>query len=437
MKAFSKEGLIAAAKLDPAEKARRDMTDWIGNTTDELSRQIEATEAEAELISSKSKKKNNDKDKLVELEQLNERRQWHIGRLEIVLRMFENGQLSLEDLENIQEDVKYFVEANTEEDFDFDLGIYDELNLQDAEDEYGADYGHAGEDSSNIDSASAVDASESVISITKTPSKEEKEKKPKRSASTIIDDEPPASPITTKRSAKSEQRMVGTGLTTEAEKEKEKEKEKTKPTSASPAATASEPPATPASATAPAKPAALPPIRYAAAAAAAVGGSHPSPQSTAADHSPSTKSRQDLHETPAPESKHAEDVSTSGDSHDWQSNVGDHHNSANIQGHPSGPPGISASPSPAPRDDASSAVNGGGDDDEQDLAGFTHAESSRSASANFSPSPRKDQTVLEGLMQSFGQAKDMADRRASDLNDLHASLDVSYQNAPAQVDAEP
>lgn len=201
MKAFSKEGLIAAARLDPAEKARRDMVDWIGTTTDELSQQIEVTEAEAEGISSKSKKKNNDREKLAELEQVNERRQWHIGRLEIVLRMFENGQLSLDDLENIQEDVKYFVEANTEEDFDFDNGIYDELNLQDAEDEYGADYGHGAEDSSNLDSASAADASETNA---KTPSKEEKEKKPKRSATALTaDDDVPPSPIATKRSAKS------------------------------------------------------------------------------------------------------------------------------------------------------------------------------------------------------------------------------------------
>lgn len=106
------------------------------------------------------------------------------------------------------------------------------------------------------------------------------------------------------------------------------------------------------------------------------------------------------------------------------------------QGHPSTHPGISASPSPAPQEDLSSSrVNGGSVAESATLS--SHAESSRSASANLPPSPRKDQTVLEGLMQSFGQAKDMADRRASDLNDLHASLDVSYQNAPAQLDAEP
>ena len=112
MKAFSKEGLIAQSRLDPAEKAKRDMVEWIGNTTDELSRQIEQTEAEAEQLQTGKKKKTTG-DRLGELETLNERRQWHIGRLEVVQRMLENGQLQMEQVETIQEDVKYFVEANT------------------------------------------------------------------------------------------------------------------------------------------------------------------------------------------------------------------------------------------------------------------------------------------------------------------------------------
>lgn len=106
-----------------------------------------------------------------------------------------------------------------------------------------------------------------------------------------------------------------------------------------------------------------------------------------------------------------------------------------MQGHsPAPPPGISASPSPAAVEPSgpSSSVNGA----PSHQSAFAQAESSR-APAGYSQSPRKDQTVLESLMQSFGVAKDMADRRASDPNELHSSLDVSYHNAPAQVDAEP
>ena len=111
MKAFSKEGLIAQSKLDPAEKAKRVMIDWIGNTNDELSRQIELTEAELETLNT-GKKKKGQGDRLGELESKNERRQWHISKLEVVQRMLENGQLQVEQVEGIQEDVKYFVETN-------------------------------------------------------------------------------------------------------------------------------------------------------------------------------------------------------------------------------------------------------------------------------------------------------------------------------------
>jgi hypothetical protein len=112
MKAFSKEGLIAQSKLDPAEKAKKDLIDWIGTTVDELSRQIEQTEAEMEAVQGGSKKKKAMGEKMSELEELNERRVWHNSKLEIVQRMLENGQLSVDQVEVIQEDVKYFVEAN-------------------------------------------------------------------------------------------------------------------------------------------------------------------------------------------------------------------------------------------------------------------------------------------------------------------------------------
>lgn len=40
-------------------------------------------------------------------------------------------------------------------------------------------------------------------------------------------------------------------------------------------------------------------------------------------------------------------------------------------------------------------------------------------------------------MASFGVAKDLAERRGADPNELVSQLDVSYHNAPAQLDAEP
>ena len=42
-KAFSKEGLGQAAKLDPREKARNEMRDWINETVDKLTAEVRHT----------------------------------------------------------------------------------------------------------------------------------------------------------------------------------------------------------------------------------------------------------------------------------------------------------------------------------------------------------------------------------------------------------
>ncbi|WOO83433.1 General negative regulator of transcription subunit 3 [Vanrija pseudolonga] len=412
MKAFSKEGLIAAARLDPAEKAKRDMVDWIGNTIDELSRQIEQTEAEAEQLQVTGKKKKAAGDRLSELEQLNERRQWHIGRLEIVQRVFENGQINVDQVESIQEDVKYFVEANTEEDFDFDLGIYDELNLQEAEDEYGAaDYGHNAEDSSNIDSASVADES------TKTPSKEER-KSSKASSVPPVDDTPP-SPVQSKR---------GSTKKTVAEKAAEKAEAKAAKAAAEAqaAAAATAPPPQTTSVPTPTKPAPLPPIRYAAAAAAAVGGAA-AVAPAASTHAESVASSYLSKDSP-----HDDDQGYEGEEEEAHEVASVPEQQASNGYAPPPPPGISDSPSPPPQDGAS-ATNGPLGQQQP----YAHAESSRAAAASYNSSPRKEQGVLENLMQSFGVAKDMAERRANDPNGLHAALDVSFHNAPTQLDGEP
>jgi len=114
-KAFSKEGLIAATRLDPKEKAKHEQSEWLSTMVGELERQVEQTEAELGLMVSGGKKKskagaNNRQEELVHM---NSRRTWHISRLEIVLRLLENGTLSPETVADLREDVSYFVESNT------------------------------------------------------------------------------------------------------------------------------------------------------------------------------------------------------------------------------------------------------------------------------------------------------------------------------------
>lgn len=114
-KAFSKEGLIQAAKLDPAEKAKMDTINWLSSMIDELARQVEASEAEIEVLAASSGKKRGKGpggERIVELETLNERRKWHVGRMELIQRMVDNGGISVETVDGTKEDISYFVESN-------------------------------------------------------------------------------------------------------------------------------------------------------------------------------------------------------------------------------------------------------------------------------------------------------------------------------------
>ncbi|OZJ06678.1 hypothetical protein BZG36_00391 [Bifiguratus adelaidae] len=139
-KTYSKEGLLRQAELDPREKEKQEMGEWISSMVDELARQMETTEAEVETLrggSKKGKKDNAKAQRATELQERIERYKWHIGRLELILRLLENDQISTEQVADIQENVKYYVEQNQEPDFEEDELIYEELNLEEEEANYG------------------------------------------------------------------------------------------------------------------------------------------------------------------------------------------------------------------------------------------------------------------------------------------------------------
>ena len=115
-KAFSKEGLTQASKLDPKQQEKADTMSWVQQMMDELMVQVETAEAEIETLQGGGKKKNKAggaaAERLETLERLNERRKWHISRLEIILRLLDNGSLATDKVIALQDDVKYFVDSN-------------------------------------------------------------------------------------------------------------------------------------------------------------------------------------------------------------------------------------------------------------------------------------------------------------------------------------
>ena len=112
----------------PSIQAQARRSTCLEEFVDSLSRQIEQSEAEIELLHAAAtaggKKKsraaqaaaaaagNGGGDKASELESLNERREWHVGKLEAVMRMLDNGRLSVDQVNDLKEDVAYFVESN-------------------------------------------------------------------------------------------------------------------------------------------------------------------------------------------------------------------------------------------------------------------------------------------------------------------------------------
>jgi CCR4-NOT transcription complex subunit 3 len=139
-KAFSKEGLSAAAKLDPKEKEKMEVAQFLSDMVDELGRQIESQEAEVEAIQAtlkKGKKDSGKADRMAELERTVERHKWHTGKLEILLRLLENGSVEVEQVKEIDDGIKYYVEQNQEVDFMEDDTLYDDLSLEDEEDQFG------------------------------------------------------------------------------------------------------------------------------------------------------------------------------------------------------------------------------------------------------------------------------------------------------------
>jgi CCR4-NOT transcription complex subunit 3 len=93
-KAFSKDGLNREPKIDPAEKEKSEIAQWIGACVDKLQVQIEAMEAEMEILQGAMRKnKKHDQEKFKNLENKITRHKHHQTKLELILRMMENGNL--------------------------------------------------------------------------------------------------------------------------------------------------------------------------------------------------------------------------------------------------------------------------------------------------------------------------------------------------------
>ncbi|CCF57240.1 hypothetical protein KAFR_0C02470 [Kazachstania africana CBS 2517] len=133
-KAYSNISLKKSDTLDPEEKERQEVSTYLLNSIDELDRQFEALQIEVDKLQLLNKKKKtysaaND-EKIRDLKSLQSRFRWHQQQIELALRLLANEELEVQKVNNIRDDLNYFIEANQDADFIEDETIYDNLDLQ-------------------------------------------------------------------------------------------------------------------------------------------------------------------------------------------------------------------------------------------------------------------------------------------------------------------
>ncbi|KAL5452180.1 hypothetical protein PMIN06_006002 [Paraphaeosphaeria minitans] len=139
-KAYSKEGLQLASKLDPKDKEKLEVVEMLQHMNEELDQQVEKIEAEVEIMQAstkKGKKGVTNAERISELEEMVERHKWHMGKLELLQRALQNGNVETDQVKDVEEGIKYYVESNQEPDFMEDDTIYDDFNLDEEEAAYG------------------------------------------------------------------------------------------------------------------------------------------------------------------------------------------------------------------------------------------------------------------------------------------------------------
>lgn len=112
-KQFSKEALTNPDIIkDPRELKKRDESTFIHECIDELTKQLESHESQA------------DHDDQIE------RHEFHIANLENILKLLENNELEPDKLNEFHDDIKYYVENNDDPDFiEYDT-IYEDIGCQ-------------------------------------------------------------------------------------------------------------------------------------------------------------------------------------------------------------------------------------------------------------------------------------------------------------------
>lgn len=134
-KAYSREGLVLATKIDPVQKAKDDTMQWLQVTIDNINRQVERFEGEIESYNSASRRRKVGREKQDRIEILRNilsKHRFHIKRLEMLMRMLDNQTILPDKINVIRDDIEYYLESCLEPDFEDNDFIYEDMGLDEA-----------------------------------------------------------------------------------------------------------------------------------------------------------------------------------------------------------------------------------------------------------------------------------------------------------------
>lgn len=136
-KAYSKEGLKQATKLDPEQQARQKTLEWMQECSTAIESQKELIDAEHESLVANKKKKGGarDADRVAALIEKIEVHNFHLEHLDKLMRLLENESVDYKELDEIKDSVEYYIESNEDPDFYHDDEIYDGIQALEAVEE--------------------------------------------------------------------------------------------------------------------------------------------------------------------------------------------------------------------------------------------------------------------------------------------------------------
>lgn len=129
-KAYSREGLSKTGRLTAEEQAQEDCKAWVADRIEDIQAQLENVEADVESLSSTAKKKAKHAEKIKDFEEKISQHKWHMAQLEMIIRAVDNGVVDPDEVDDIKDDVTYYIESNMEPDFYNDEALYDPLELE-------------------------------------------------------------------------------------------------------------------------------------------------------------------------------------------------------------------------------------------------------------------------------------------------------------------